>query len=35
LDWDPETQMFVKDDEANKMLSRSQRFPYGTSNIKM
>ncbi|MCX6239887.1 MAG: Gfo/Idh/MocA family oxidoreductase [Bacteroidia bacterium] len=35
LQWDPETEMFVKDDEANKMLSRSQRFPYGTSYIKM
>jgi len=35
LDWNPETEMFVKDDEANKMLSRSQRFPYGTSYIKI
>ncbi len=35
LDWDPDTEKFVKDDEANKMLSRSQRFPYGTTNIKM
>jgi len=35
LDWDPEKEMFVKDDEANKMLSRTQRFPYGTTNIKM
>ena len=35
LQWDPETEMFVKDEEANKMLSRSQRFPYGTSYIKM
>jgi len=35
LDWNPETEMFVKDEEANKMLSRSQRFPYGTSYIKM
>ncbi len=34
LQWNPETEMFVKDDEANKMLSRSQRFPYGTSYIK-
>lgn len=34
LNWNPETEMFVKDDEANKMLSRSQRFPYGTSYIK-
>lgn len=35
LVWNPDTEMFVKDDEANKLLSRSQRFPYGTSNIKM
>lgn len=35
LDWDPEKELFVKDDEANKMLSRTQRFPYGTTNIKM
>ena len=34
LQWDPEAEMFVNDDEANKMLSRSQRFPYGTSYIK-
>ncbi len=34
LQWNPETEMFVNDDEANKMLSRSQRFPYGTSYIK-
>jgi predicted dehydrogenase len=34
LNWNPETEMFVKDEEANKMLSRSQRFPYGTSYIK-
>lgn len=35
LQWNPETEMFVKDEEANKMLSRQQRFPYGTSYIKM
>lgn len=35
LQWDPEMERFDKDDEANKMLSRSQRFPYGTSYIKM
>ncbi len=35
LQWDPKTEMFVKDEEANKLLSRSQRFPYGTSYIKM
>jgi hypothetical protein len=35
VEWNPETEKFVKDDEANKLLSRSQRFPYGTTNIKM
>jgi myo-inositol 2-dehydrogenase/D-chiro-inositol 1-dehydrogenase len=35
LQWDPETEKFLKDDEANKMLSRSQRFPYGTTYIKV
>ena len=34
LEWDPKIERFVKDDEANKMLSRPQRFPYGTSYIK-
>jgi len=33
LNWDPETELFVNDDEANKMLSRPQRFPYGTNYI--
>ena len=35
LHWNPETEKFLNDDEANKMLSRSQRFPYGTSYIKI
>ncbi len=34
LDWNPDIEKFVNDDEANKLLSRSQRFPYGTTNIK-
>jgi myo-inositol 2-dehydrogenase/D-chiro-inositol 1-dehydrogenase len=34
LQWDPDAELFVNDVEANKMLSRSQRFPYGTSYIK-
>jgi predicted dehydrogenase len=35
LNWNPDTERFVNDDEANGMLSRPQRKPYGTSNIKM
>ena len=35
LTWDPEKEIFINDTEANKMLSRSQRAPYGTDNIKM
>lgn len=33
LYWDPKKEQFVKDDEANKMLSRPQRHPYGTNYI--
>ena len=35
LQWNPETELFVNDDQANKMLSRPQRYPYGTSHIKI
>jgi len=35
LYWNPNTERFVGDGEANKMLSRSQRAGYGTTNIKM
>ncbi len=35
LNWNPETERFINDDEANGLLSRPQRKPYGTSNIKM
>jgi predicted dehydrogenase len=35
LNWNPDTERFVNDDEANGMLSRPQRNPYGTNNIKM
>ena len=35
LNWDPKAERFVKDDEANAMLSRSQRKPYGTTNVKI
>ncbi len=34
LYWDPEGEMFKNDEEANSMLSREQRYPYGTSHIK-
>lgn len=33
LYWNPEAEKFINDDEANKMLSRPQRFPYGTDYI--
>ncbi len=34
LYWDPIKERFKNDDEANAMLSRPQRYPYGTDNIK-
>lgn len=34
LEWDPEKEMFLNDDEANTMLRREQRKPYGTDNVK-
>lgn len=34
LSWNPETEKFINDDAANAMLSRTQRAPYGTNNIK-
>ena len=33
LYWDPEKEQFKNDDEANAMLSRPQRKPYGTDQI--
>jgi hypothetical protein len=33
LKWDPAKELFVKDDEANKLLSRKQRVPYGTDAV--
>ena len=33
LNWDPITERFINDAEANAMLRRSQRAPYGTANI--
>ncbi len=35
LDWNPDTEKFVNDEEANKLLSRSQRAPYGTNYVKL
>lgn len=35
LNWNPGTERFENDDEANSMLSRPDRFPYGVTNIKM
>ena len=35
LRWDPVTEKFTNSAEANAMLSRPQRFPYGTSYIKL
>ncbi|WP_422348822.1 Gfo/Idh/MocA family protein [Flagellimonas sp.] len=34
LEWDNEKEEFINDDEANAMLGRSQRNPYGTDNVK-
>jgi len=34
LIWNPDIEKFTNDDEANAMLSRSQRSPYGVNNIK-
>ncbi|MDR1860144.1 MAG: Gfo/Idh/MocA family oxidoreductase [Bacteroidales bacterium] len=34
LQWDPDKELFVNDDEANSLLSRPQRAPYGTNNIR-
>ncbi len=34
LEWDPTKERFKNDDLANSMLSRPQRYPYGTNYIK-
>jgi hypothetical protein len=34
LEWDPETEKFANDDEANAALCRPQRHPYGTNYVK-
>ncbi len=33
LQWDPKKERFDNDDEANSMLARAQRFPYGTNYL--
>jgi myo-inositol 2-dehydrogenase / D-chiro-inositol 1-dehydrogenase len=33
LQWDPKKERFVNDEEANKLLSRPQRRPYGTQYV--
>jgi len=35
LEWDPAAERFKNDDEANSMLSRPQRYPYGTNYVKI
>ncbi|MFO7619824.1 MAG: Gfo/Idh/MocA family oxidoreductase [Bacteroidales bacterium] len=35
LKWDPDRERFIDDDEANSMLSRPQRAPYGTNFVKI
>ena len=34
LYWDPKKERFIDNDKANAMVSRTQRKPYGTDNIK-
>jgi predicted dehydrogenase len=34
LNWDPKAERFVNNDLANSMLSRPQRYPYGTEYVK-
>jgi hypothetical protein len=31
--WDPTTKRFLNKEEADQMLSRKQRAPYGTNNV--
>jgi predicted dehydrogenase len=35
LAWDPKLERFTNNEAANAMLKRSQRYPYGTDNIKV
>ncbi len=34
LNWDPKAERFLNNDLANSMLSRPQRYPYGTNYVK-
>lgn len=34
LNWDPENELFINEPEANAMLHRAQRRPYGTDYVK-
>ena len=34
LEWDSKKEKFINDNEANSLLSRNQRKPYGTNNLK-
>jgi len=35
FEWDPDKEMFLNDDEANALLHRDQRKPYGTDYVKV
>jgi predicted dehydrogenase len=35
LKWDPDAEKFIDNDLANSMLSRPQRYPYGTNYVKI
>lgn len=35
LDWDPDKEVFINDAEANALLHREQRKPYGTDHVKV
>ena len=34
LNWDSKAERFINDDQANALLTRSQRKPYGTNYLK-